>query len=136
MRARRIIKGLLPIIVIAFAVAAMNYLVNSKADRKQPELREKVWQVDIIAASRQTLSPGITLYGRVESPEQLQAAAPGAGIVEQVLVRSGDTVQKGQTLVRLDRRDFESQLIQAKSELMDIQSQVDELKIRHRSNQS
>ena len=136
MRARRIIKGLLPIIVIALAVAAMNYLVNSKAARKQPELREKVWQVDVIAASRQTLSPGITLYGRVESPEQLQAAAPGAGIVEQVLVRSGDTVKKSQTLVRLDRRDFESQLIQAKSEMMDIRSQSDELKIRHSSNQS
>ena len=136
MNARRIIKGLLPIIVIVLAVGAINYLVNSKATRKQPELREKVWQVDVISASRQTLSPGITLYGRVESPEQLQAAAPGAGIVGQVLVRSGDTVKKGQTLLRLDRRDFESQLIQAKSEVMDIQSQAVELKIRHRSNQS
>ena len=136
MNARRIIKGLLPIIVIALAVGAMNHLVNSKAVRKQPELREKVWQVDVISASRQTLSPAITLYGRVESPEQLQAAAPGAGIVGQVLVRSGDTVKKGQTLLRLDRRDFESQLIQAKSEVMDIQSQAVELKIRHRSNQS
>ena len=136
MTPRQIIKGLLPIIVIAVAVASMNYLVNSKAARKKPELREKVWQVDVITAERQTLSPGITLYGRVESPEQLQAAAPGAGIVEQVLVRSGDKVKKGQTLVRLDRRDFESQLVQAKSELMEIRSQVDELKIRHRSNQS
>jgi len=136
MNPRRIIKILLPIIVIALALASMNYLVNSKAARKQPELHEKVWQVEVINARRQTLSPGITLYGRVESPEQLKAAAPGAGIVKQVLVRSGDTVKKGDTLVRLDQRDFESQLIQAKSELMDIQSQADELKIRHRSNQS
>ena len=136
MNPRRIIKAILPIIVIALAVGAMNYLVNSKAARKQPELREKVWQVDAITARRQTLSPGITLYGRVESPEQLQAAAPGAGIVEQVLVRSGDTVDKGQTLVRLDQRDFESQLVQAQSELKEIQSQMAELKIRHSSNLS
>jgi len=136
MNARRIIKFILPILVIALAVMTMNYLINSKAARKKPELKEKVWQVDVINASRQTLSPGITLYGRVESPEQLQAAAPGAGIVEKVLVRSGDRVSKGQPLVSLDRRDFESQLVQARSSLKEVQSQLDELKIRHRSNQT
>ena len=134
MSSRRILKAILPILIIAVAAAGLNYFINSKAERTQPELKEKVWQVDVVTANKQTLSPGITLYGRVESPEQLQAAAPGAGIVEQVLVRSGATVKKGQILVSLDRRDFESQLLQAQSELNNIRSQVDELKIRHNSN--
>lgn len=134
MNSRNSIKFFLPLIILAVAVALVYYLVNSKPERKQPELKEKVWQVDVINAKRQTLSPSITLYGRVESPEQLQAAAPGAGIVDSVHVRTGDKVVQGQTLLTLDRRDFDSLMVQADSELRDIESQIEELKIRHRSN--
>ncbi|MDH5352908.1 MAG: biotin/lipoyl-binding protein [Gammaproteobacteria bacterium] len=136
MKIRNGIKVFLPFIVLATAVALVFYLVTSKPERKQPELKEKVWQVDVIEASRQTLSPDITLYGRVESPEQLQAAAPGAGIVETVRVRTGDKVLQGQTLLTLDQRDFNSLKVQANSELSDIQSQIEELKIRQRSNKA
>lgn len=136
MKIRNGIKVFLPFIVLATAVALVFYLVTSKPERKQPELKEKVWQVDVIEASRQTLSPDITLYGRVESPEQLQAAAPGAGIVETVRVRTGDKVLQGQTLLTLDQRDFNSLKVQANSELSDILSQIEELKIRQRSNKA
>ena len=83
---------------------------------------------------RQSLSPNIVLYGRVESPDQLRAAAPGAGIVESVNVRSGNKVSKGDILVSLDSRDFRTQWILAQAELADLQSQISELKIRHNSN--
>lgn len=136
MTLRKLLKALLPVIVIGVSLTIAWYLVKSKDQKKQPELKEKVWQVDVIPATRQSLSPSITLYGRVESPEQLQAAAPGAGIVEQVNVRSGDSVTTGDILLSLDRRDFESQRIQAESELGDLQSQVSELKIRHSANRA
>lgn len=134
MNLRNSIKFFLPLIVLAIAAAMFHSLVNGKPERKRPELKEKVWQVDVINAQRQTLSPDITLYGRVESPEQLQAAAPGAGIVDTVHVRAGDKVLQGQNLLTLDRRDFDSLRVQAESELKDIESRIEELKIRHRSN--
>lgn len=134
MTIRKLLKALLPVIVIGVSASIAWYLVNSKEQKQQPGLKEKIWQVDVIPAIRQSLSPSIILYGRVESPEQLQAAAPGAGIVEQVNVRSGDSVTKGDILLKLDRRDFESQHIQAESELGDLQSQMSELKIRHSAN--
>lgn len=134
MNSRNSIKLFLPLIILAIAAALVYYLVISKPEREQPELKEKVWQVDVINAKRQTLSPSITLYGRVESPEQLQAAAPGAGIVDSVHVRTGDKVVQGQTLLTLDRRDFDSLKVQAGSELSEIESQIEELKIRYRSN--
>lgn len=134
MTSRQLMKALLPFVVIGVSMGIAYYMIDTRAEKKQPELREKVWQVDVIKATRQSLSPSITLYGRVESPEQLQAAAPGAGIVDQINVRQGDRAVKGDILVSLDKRDFETQRVQAESELSDLKSQVSELKIRHSAN--
>ena len=136
MNFHRGIKIILPIVIIAIAVGLFQHLKASKPERKKPELKEKVWQVEVIPALKQNLSPSLGLYGRVESPELLQAAAPGAGIVSEVLVRSGTQVSPGELLVKLDRRDFESMLVQAETDLEDIENQISELKIRHRSNQN
>jgi HlyD family secretion protein len=108
--------------------------VKSKTEREKPALSEKIRQIEVITAQQQALSPSITLYGRIESPEQLKAAAPGGGIVEKVFVRNGDSVKQGQQLVIMDRRDFAAALLQAKADLRDIDNQIVELKIRHQSN--
>jgi HlyD family secretion protein len=136
MKLRPVLKLILPVIIIAIAVGVFQHLKASKPERKKPELKEKVWQVEIISAKKQSLSPSLGLYGRIESPELLQAAAPGAGIVSEVLVQSGTKVNRGQLLVKMDSRDFESMLVQAESDLQDIKNQISELKIRHRSNQN
>ncbi len=135
MSLRKGIKIVLPLVVLGAAGAWMYDLKNSKPEPAKLQLQEKIWQVAVMVAEKQSLSPSITLYGRVESPELLQAAAPGAGIVDSVAVRVGTTVTKGQILVTLDRRDFDSLLLQAKAELSDVESQAEELQIRHRLNQ-
>jgi len=135
-KARTQAKFILPILVLLIAAAVYFSLVNSKTEREKPTLSEKVWQIEVITAQRQELSPSITLYGRVESPEQLKAAAPGGGIVEKVFVRNGASVKQGQPLVTMDRRDFSASLLQAEADLRDIDNQIVELKIRHQSNQA
>lgn len=136
MRSRSILKFVLPILIIAIALGLFQALKASKPERAKPELKEKVWQVEVVLASKQNISPELTLYGRVESPELLNAAAPGGGIVSRVLVQNGSRVQKGEVLVQMDRRDFESVMVQARSDLSSIKNQISELEIRHRSNQS
>jgi multidrug efflux pump subunit AcrA (membrane-fusion protein) len=125
---------ILPFLVLLISAAVYFSLVNSKTERTKPALSEKIWQVAVITAQQQELSPTITLYGRIESPEQLKAAAPGGGIVERVLVRNGVRVLQGQQLVTLDRRDFEAALLQAEADLRDIDNQIVELKVRHLAN--
>jgi len=132
--ARSQAKFLLPILVLLIAAAIYFSLVNSKTEREKPALSEKVWQVEVITAQKQELSPSITLYGRIESPEQLKAAAPGGGIVEKVFVRNGASVKQGQALVTMDRRDFAASLLQAEADLRDIDNQIAELKVSHQSN--
>ncbi|NNE63094.1 MAG: HlyD family efflux transporter periplasmic adaptor subunit [Gammaproteobacteria bacterium] len=134
MTLRKFLKILLPFVVIGIPAYIAFDMVNSKPVKRQPEPSEKIWQVEVMPVLRQSLSPNIILYGRVESPEQLKAAASGAGIVESVNIRSGDIVSRGDVLVSLDRRDFRTQRILAEAELADLQSQISELKIRHNSN--
>ena len=134
MTARTQAKFILPILVLLLGAAVYFSLVNSKTEREMPELSEKIWQIEVITAQQQELSPSITLYGRIESPEQLKAAAPGGGIVEKVYVRNGARVEQGQALVTLDRRDFAASLLQAEADLRDIDNQIAELKVRHQSN--
>ena len=131
---RKLLKILLPLVVIGIPGIIAFDMVNSKPVKKQPEPSEKIWQVEVMPVLLQSLSPSIILYGRVESPDQLKAAASGPGIVESVNIRSGDIVSKGDVLVSLDRRDFRTQRILAEAELADLESQITELKIRHSSN--
>ena len=134
MIARAQVKIILPFLVILISMGIFYSLVNSKTQREKPALKEKIWQVEVIEARRQDLAPSITLYGRIESPEKLQAAAPGGGFIDQVLVRNGSQVDKGSQLITMDRRDFETSLLQARADLNDIENQIEELKVRHQSN--
>ncbi len=72
-------KLLLPMLVLLLSGAACYSLVSSKSQRDRPVLAEQVWQIDVMTAQRQVLSPNLTLYGRIESPELLKSAAPGGG---------------------------------------------------------
>ncbi len=127
---------LLPLLVIGIAAVVYHALLASKSERPKPQLAEKVWQIETIRAEPQSLAPSVTLYGRIESPERLQAGAPGAGVVERVFVRNGSRVPRGQLLARLDPRDFEAALRQSEADLRDIENQLDELQIRHRADRS
>ena len=136
MNLRSITKIVLPVLVLVIAGSLFQHLKASKPERDKPQIKEKVWQVEVIAALKQSLSPELTLYGRIESPELLHAAAPGGGIVSAVRVRSGTKVKRGDLLVKMDPRDFELALVQARSSLDEVENQISELKIRHRSNLS
>lgn len=136
MTPRARLKLLLPMLVLLLAGGVYYSLVSSKTQRDRPVLSEKVWQIEVIPAQRQSLSPSVTLYGRVESPELLKAAAPGGGVVENVFVRNGARVRRGDRLVSMDRRDFSAALLQAEADSRDIENQIAELHIRHESDRA
>ena len=130
----KLAKILLPVIVLLLAVAGYRALIASKPERPRPQLTEKTWRVEAITAAAERRAPVIRLYGRIESPGRLRAAAPGGGVVARVHVRNGARVAEGDALVTLDERDFSAALLQAEAELRDYESQIDELEVRHRAN--
>ena len=131
-----ILKFIFSVLVLALGIALFIYLRESRPERPQPKLKEKVWNVAVIEALPQELSPHLILYGETESPALLRAAAPGAGVVAAIEVRKGDRVRTGQQLLSLDPRDFELAVQQAEADLLDLQAQLNDLQLRHESNQA
>ena len=129
------LRLLLPVLILAIAVSLFLYLKMTRAERSKPVAKEKVWQVEVIEARKQTLAPTLTLYGTVETQKLVRAAAPGAGLVAEVRVNPGDRVSAGQQLSILDRRDFTAANLQASADVADFEAQLAEHDLRYQSNQ-
>ncbi len=126
---------LLPILIIVVAIGGFKYLKSTQPESLKAEAKEKVWQVSAVTIKPKSLSPLITLYGKVESPSLVKAAAPGDSIISKVWVRAGDKVKEGQRLVQLDPRDFQSDQMQAEADKADADAQIKEFDLKHITNQ-
>lgn len=110
-------RYLLPLLILALGVGGFATL---KATRPRPpavETRERVWRVESVAVTAGEHRPVLALFGRVEAPDRVRAASPVAGRLLEVAVRDGQQVQASQLLARLDPRDLEPRLAQARAEL-------------------
>lgn len=118
---------LLPVLIIAFALAGFIALKASRPAPPQVEVRERSWRVEAVAVSPQSAQPTLVLYGRIEAPDRVRAAAPVSGRILELKVRDGDKVAQGTVLARLDPRDLEPRVTQARGD-------VDRELIRHRTD--
>jgi multidrug efflux pump subunit AcrA (membrane-fusion protein) len=127
-------KHLLPLIILAVAVVGFLYLRATRPQQAAIETKERVWQVEVVEVQPSSLAPALTLYGRVETPEMMKAAAPRSGRVTQVLVREGARVTPGQLLLALDPRDFDPPLKKARADVAELKAQIDNEILRHQSD--
>ena len=134
MKSRSLLRLLLPVLILGIAASAFAYMKMTRSERSKPVAREKVWQVEVMQAMPQSLSPTLTLYGSVETRELVRAAAPAAGRIAEVWVKPGQRVSKGERLVRMDQRDFNATLLQARGDVADIEAQLAELELRQVAN--
>jgi multidrug efflux pump subunit AcrA (membrane-fusion protein) len=127
-------KVLLPALLLAIGIGGFAAL---KATRPKPPVvppKEPVWRVETLAVTLRTASPAVTLNGRVESPDQTRAAAPGVGRVLTVKVREGQRVAPGQVLLELDPRDFQPKVEQARGEVLELDAAIRSEELRHKAD--
>ncbi|MCW8931951.1 MAG: HlyD family efflux transporter periplasmic adaptor subunit [Gammaproteobacteria bacterium] len=127
-------KLILPIIILILAIIFFKIMLESKDKSPAIEVNEHVWRVEQQQVEKQTLSPVITLYGRVETSELLNAAAPAASQVDKVLVKEGEYVEQGQLMLSLDKADFEPLLMQAQAKVNELKSMIQSDQLRHKIN--
>ncbi|MDY0072060.1 MAG: efflux RND transporter periplasmic adaptor subunit [Thauera sp.] len=84
--------------------------------------------VDVLLTPAQTMRQTVVVSGRVRTPERIELAAQVSGRVEQVLVREGDQLQAGQTVLRLDAREWQAQTQQAAAALAQAEAQLRQLR--------
>ncbi|MCG6897271.1 MAG: biotin/lipoyl-binding protein [Thiocapsa sp.] len=131
---KRLIKFLLPVLVLAVGIGVFQYLKQTRPERPPAEIRERVWRVEAETVEPRRLAPSLELYGSVETPDLLRAAASAPARVARVLVREGDRVAAGQLLVELDPRDFSLRLAQAQAQVDELKAQIETERTRHASD--
>ena len=108
------------IILVAVIVAAI--LVASR-DRSTPLARpERAWVVDVSTVARQTLKPTLELFGSVQSPQDAELSSGVDGLITEVSVLDGETVEKDQALIVIDDRDVRLTLQQAEADLLEVKA--------------
>ncbi|MGH8653145.1 MAG: efflux RND transporter periplasmic adaptor subunit [Gammaproteobacteria bacterium] len=80
--------------------------------------------VKTVAVKIQPMPVAVEAVGTVEPEHSVQVRAQVNGVLEEVLFREGDNVQKGQLLFRIDDRGLRAGLEQAKATLARDQAQL------------
>ncbi|MCU7819224.1 MAG: biotin/lipoyl-binding protein [gamma proteobacterium symbiont of Lucinoma myriamae] len=127
-------KIIIPLIIFILAIVFFKVIVSTKDKASEIEINEHIWRVEQSIVDKQTLSPAITLYGRVESSELLNAAAPAACQVAKVLVKEGENVKKGQLMLSLDKADFEPLFKLAQAKVNELKALIKSEQLRHATN--
>lgn len=117
-------KKLLPLVILASGLLIFAVLKNTAPSSPILPAKERSWLVDAITVKPQPFSPTVTLYGQVETPSLLNAAAPDKSRVTRVAGREGDKITTGQTLLQLDERDFKPRLQQAKAKAAELEALI------------
>ena len=117
-------RVVLPIAIILIAISVFIALKQSKPVKAKLEKPEKVWRVNTVDVEFQSISPQITVYGRVETPRKASLNAAITADVKQVNVLEGDVVQQGYILISLDDSDAQLLLQQREADLTEIEASI------------
>ena len=119
-----ILKILAPVLILSAGIGTFTMLRATKPEQPAAQTQERVWRVEVMEVQPRTLTPELTLYGRLESPNPFKAAASAASRIDRVMVREGERVSVGQPLVILDERDFLPRLDQVRAEVRELEAQI------------
>lgn len=111
------LRRILPVLILVFGFGAFFVLKETRPTPPAVTPKERIWRVAITEAAPAVHRPVLSLFGRVEAPDRIKAAAPVAGRLLEVRVRDGDRVPAGTVLARLDPRDLEPRLRKARADV-------------------
>ncbi len=120
----------LPVLIIGGALLVTLVLIFSR-QREAPAPRpERAVLVNVVPAERRTLRPTLDIFGSVQSPQDSQLSAGIDGLVQEVRVRDGESVEQDQVLVLLDPRDAQLKLKQEEANLLEAGAQLKSAELR------
>ncbi|MBK1717109.1 efflux RND transporter periplasmic adaptor subunit [Thiocystis violacea] len=110
-------RRILPVLILLVGIGAFIGLKETRPVPHAVEPMERIWRVEANAVQPTDHHPVLALFGRVEAPDRIRAAAPVAGQLLEIHVRDGERVAAGTLLARLDPRDLQPRLDKAKADL-------------------
>ncbi len=99
---------------------------NQNADAYSHHKSDKLPAVVTVQAEVKPMPLVVTAVGTVEAQNSVAVRAQTTGVLEEVLFREGERVEKNQLLFRIDSRSAQANLDQAKAQLARDQAQLKE----------
>ncbi|MEZ4461800.1 MAG: efflux RND transporter periplasmic adaptor subunit [bacterium] len=123
---QKIIKYVLPLVVLVMGIAGAVTLVKSRPQPKRSERVDHGVLVDLEVAQVQTKKINITAQGTVMPADKvvLQPQVSGAVVWVSEKLVAGGLVEQGEPLIRIDRRDYEIALQQRKATVAQAEAQL------------
>ena len=124
----------LPLVVIAIGVLLGAYLIVSRPQAVPNPPAEKVTPVNVITAEFRSYQPELHVYGEIIAGREAEIRPMVAGRITALdeTFRSGAYVEAGQTLVQIDRFDYEvavrelqADVDEARAHLAELESDLD-----------
>jgi len=109
------------LVLLTAATSAAFWQSDNASIPQQPQAQ---W----VQVQPQLVEQQLGLVGRIQAARQETLSAPFEGVIRDVLVQEGQTVEAGQTLLRLDPAQIEIQLRQAQAELLKAQREAHQLR--------
>ncbi|MFJ5431837.1 HlyD family secretion protein [Pectobacterium actinidiae] len=120
-------------LIVLPLIAALGVLILAQAGHTDE--RGNASQGQWLPVQPQLLENQLGLVGRIQAATQATLAAPFEGIIREVLVREGQRVEQGQTLLILDPGQIEIQLRQAQADVLKTQREVQSLRLWEQSTE-
>ena len=132
----RVIKFILPLLIVAFGAGIFVYLNSGKSESPPLEQRSRPPIVSVQTIEKGSVAPTVRLFGQVETPSLVTLTAGIEADVTHVRVREGNRVEHGQVLVELDRLDSELAVLQRQADVAEIRAQLDSDSKRHAADRN
>lgn len=105
-------------VVLVLLAGAGAVVWREQVDRGRPP------EIPFARVIRENITSSVPTNGQVEPVESAVAHAERPGAVNQILIKNGDHVKQGQELVRLDTSEIEAERDQARSNIAQIQTEL------------
>ena len=130
----RIVRIVLPLLILGAGIGGMAALVKSKPEREPLGAEERSWPVAVAAVEPGTVIPQLLLFALVDSPRVTHLSTAVTADVEAVDVLEGQQVLLDDRLLALDDREMRLVLAQRDAEMAGFEADLEHESLRHRNN--
>ncbi len=121
-------RALALVALLAVGLLPLAGCSSKPAESESMQRREFRVPVDIAKAMQQTVPVQVSAIGNVEAYSSVSVRTQVAGEIQKVYFTQGQDVKKGQLLLKIDSRPFETQLNQLEADLARDQAQLENAK--------
>ena len=101
---------------------------TTQTSAKAPAETTRIHHVKVMPVTRDSACMAVTYPGSVKAPQTAALAFRVGGPLIEVRVKPGDTVRKGDVLMRIDPRDYDRQVTATEAALAAAEAQFDAMK--------